>query len=83
MINNVQSAPILAPTPSGKTYLLFQRDSHLFAQEFDEVSGKVLGTPEVLIPYVGLVGHPAFRPAVGVSASGNLAYQNHEETTRS
>ena len=82
VVDNVQSAPILAPTPSGKTYLLFQRDSHLFAQEFDEVSGKVLGTPEVLIPDVGMVGQPAVRPAVGVSASGNLAYQNHQETTR-
>ena len=76
VIDNVQSAPILAPTPSGKTYLLFQRDSHLFAQEFDEVSAKVLGAPEVLIPNIGLVGDPPVRPAVGVSASGNLAYQN-------
>jgi len=81
VIDNVQSAPILAPTPGGKTYLLFERDSHLFAQEFDEVSGKVLGTSAVLIPYVGLVGDPAFRPAVGVSASGNLAYQNQAATT--
>jgi hypothetical protein len=82
VVSNVQSAPILAPTPSGKTYLLFQRDSHLFAQEFDEVSGSVLGTPEVLIPDIGMVGQPAIRPAVGVAASGNLAYQNHQETTR-
>jgi serine/threonine protein kinase/Tol biopolymer transport system component len=82
VIDNVLSAPILAPTPSGKTYLLFQRDSHLFAQEFDEVSGKVLGTPEVLIPNVGMVGQPAVRPTVGVSASGTLAYQNHQELTR-
>ena len=82
VIDNVQSAPILAPTPSGKTYLLFQRDSHLFAQEFDEVSGKVLGTTEVLIPYIGMVGQPAVRPAVGVAASGTLAYQNHQVNNR-
>jgi serine/threonine protein kinase/Tol biopolymer transport system component len=81
VIDDVQSAPILAPTPGGKTYLLFRRDSHLFAQEFDEVSGKVLGTSEVLIPYVGMVGDPSFRPAVGVSASGNLAYRNQATTT--
>jgi Tol biopolymer transport system component len=81
VVDNVQSAPILAPTPTGKIYLLFQRDSHLFVQEFDEVAGKVLGTPEVLIPNIGLVGDPAVRPAVGVSASGILAYQNPGTTT--
>jgi Tol biopolymer transport system component len=79
VVDNVLSAPVLAPTPRGKTYLLFLRESDLMAQEFDEASGKVLGNPALLVPRIGQVGIPAVRPAVGVSPSGILAYQNAGE----
>ena len=81
VLDDVQSAPILAPTPRGKTYLFFLRDFDLFAQEFDEASGKVLGAPVVLVSRVGRVGEPAVRPAVGVSTSGILAYQKADAVT--
>src|SRR5262249_10197741 len=82
-IDNVLSAPLLAPTPRGRTYLLFLSESDLMAQEFDEASEKVVGNPMLLVPSIGRVGTPAVRPAVGVSPSGILAYQNaNEEETR-
>src|SRR5262249_16910187 len=34
VIEEVDSAPILAPTPQGKTYLLYLRESDLYGQEF-------------------------------------------------
>jgi hypothetical protein len=79
VVDNVDSAPVLAATPRGKTYLLLLRESDLMAQEFDEVSGKVLGNPVLLAPHIGRVGNPPLMPAVGVSPSGILAYQNEDE----
>jgi hypothetical protein len=74
VIDNVISAPILAPTPGGKTYLLFLRAPELMAQEFDETSGTVRDTPVVLVSNIGRVGQS--HPTVGVSPSGILAFQN-------
>jgi Tol biopolymer transport system component len=81
VVENVVSAPVLAPTPRGKTYLLLLHESDLTAQEFDEASGKVLGNPVLLVPRIGRVAEPAVRPAVGVSPSGILAYQNENHVT--
>jgi len=76
VVDNIVSAPILAPTPGGKTYLLFLKDSDLFVQEFEEATGKVLGVPSVLVARIGHVDSSWVRPAVGVSPTGHLAYQN-------
>jgi len=76
VVDNVLSAPVLAPTPRGKTYLLLLRESDLTAQEFDEASGRFLGNPVLLVPRIGRLGLPQALPAVGVSSSGILAYQN-------
>jgi eukaryotic-like serine/threonine-protein kinase len=81
VVDNLVNAPVLAPTPRGKTYLLFLRESALMAQGFDEASGKVLGNPVPLVPRIGRLGNPAVTPAVGVSRSGILAYQNADEVT--
>src|SRR5215475_6086476 len=81
VVDNVESAPVLAPTPRGKTYLLLLSESDLTAQEFNEASGKVLGNPVVLVPNIGRVANPAVRPAVGVSPSGILAYQSANQVT--
>lgn len=81
VVDNVLSAPVLALTPRGKTYLLFLRESDLVAQEFDEASGKVLGNPVLLVSSIGRVGVEAVRPTVGVSPGGILAYQNADEAT--
>jgi eukaryotic-like serine/threonine-protein kinase len=75
VIEDVDSAPILAPTPKGKTYLLFLRSSDLLAQEFDESSGSVRGSPVVVISDIGKVASPPIRAAFGVSPAGILAYQ--------
>ncbi len=76
VVDNVVSAPVLAPTPRGKTYLLLLRELDLTAQEFDEASGKFLGNPVLLVPRIGWLGFQGALPAVGVSSSGILAYQN-------
>jgi serine/threonine protein kinase len=76
VVDHVASAPVLARTPRGKTYLLLLSDSDLTAQEFDEASGKVLGNPVVFVPGIGHVDAPSVVPAVGVSPSGILAYHN-------
>ncbi|MBZ5580046.1 MAG: protein kinase [Acidobacteriia bacterium] len=75
VLNDVDSAPLLAPTPRGKTYLLYLRASDLLAQEFDPPSGTVRGSPVVVVSNIGRVANPAVRPAMGVSPSGVLAYQ--------
>jgi Tol biopolymer transport system component len=75
VIDDVDSAPILARTPQGKTYLLYLRDSDLYGQEFDEDSGKLRGNPMLVVSNVGRVAARSDRPAVGVSTNGILAYQ--------
>jgi serine/threonine protein kinase len=77
------SAPILAPTPGGKTYLLYLRDTSLVAQEYDEASGKVRGSAVVLVGDIGRVGGGGARPAAGVSPTGILAYQNGNGASQS
>ncbi len=76
VLEGVGSAPILAQTPPGKTYLLYLVGPDLAAVEFDADRGTVSGEPFILIPNIGTVATPAVRPAVGVSRSGVLAYQN-------
>ena len=73
--DKVDSAPLVARTPRGKSYLLFLRSPDLMAQEFDEPSGTLRGTPTVLVADIGQVANPPVRPTVGVSPSGILAYQ--------
>ena len=80
VLNDVQSAPILAPTPQGKTYLLYLRQADLYGQEFDERSGALRGKPVLVVSNVGRVAAPAVRAAVGVSPSGILAYQTAGES---
>jgi hypothetical protein len=75
VISDAASAPILAPTPGGKTYLLYLRDTSLVTQEFDEGSGKVRGSAVELVNQIGRIGALGFRPTMGVSPSGILAYQ--------
>jgi Tol biopolymer transport system component len=81
VVDNVLSAPVLAPTPRGKTYLLFLRESNLMAQRFDEASGKVLGDAVPLVPRIARLGLQPAMPAVGASPSGILAYQNADQVT--
>jgi Tol biopolymer transport system component len=76
VIDDVDSAPILSPTPQGKTYLLYSRESDLYAQEFDEHSGKLRGNRMLVASNVGRLGKPPRMPAVGISSTGILAYQN-------
>jgi Tol biopolymer transport system component len=75
VVDGVLSAPLLAPTPGGRTYLLYLRDDALVAHEFDEVAGVVRGTPRVLVDRIGRVGNPPLLPAIGVTAAGTIAYQ--------
>jgi len=72
---DVDSAPILARTPVGKSYLLFARSSDLMAQPFDERSGRLTGKAALIVNGIGRVARAALRPAVGVSPAGILAYQ--------
>jgi eukaryotic-like serine/threonine-protein kinase len=75
VLDKVDSAPLVARTPRGRSYLLFLRAPDLMAQEFDEPSGTLRGTPTVLVADIGQVANPPVRPTVGVSPSGILAYQ--------
>jgi hypothetical protein len=80
VLDDADSAPILAPTPQGKTYLLYLQESDLFGQEFDERSGTLRGRPVLVVSDVGRVSFPAIMAAVGVSPTGILAYQTGLES---
>src|SRR5262249_51505633 len=80
VLDDTDSAPILAPTPQGNTYLLYLRESDLFGQEFEERSGTLRGKPVLVVNDVGRVADPAIRAAVGVSPAGILAYQTGLES---
>jgi Tol biopolymer transport system component/predicted Ser/Thr protein kinase len=76
VVDKVDSAPLVASTPAGKSYVLYLKESELVSQELDLKSGTVRGEPSVLVPEIGRVANPAVKPAVGVSRSaGVLAYQ--------
>jgi Tol biopolymer transport system component len=79
VLDDADSAPILVPTPQGKTYLLYLQESDLFGQEFDERSGTLRGRPVLVVSDVGRVAVGAIRAAVGVSPAGILAYQTAGE----
>jgi Tol biopolymer transport system component len=81
VIHDVDSAPILAPTPQGKTYLLYLRESDLYGQEFDERSARLRGNAMLVVSNVGRVASPALIAAVGVSRSGILAYQTASDVS--
>jgi serine/threonine-protein kinase len=49
VLDDADSAPILAPTPQGKSYLLYLRESDLFGQEFDERSSTLHGKPVLVV----------------------------------
>ena len=71
VLDDADSAPILAPTPQGKTYLLYLQESGLFSQEFEERSGMLRGRPVLVVSDVG-------RVAVGCnpSCSGSFSRRN-------
>jgi Tol biopolymer transport system component len=75
VLDGVFSAVLVAPTPGGKTYLLYLRDDALVAQEFDEDAGNVHETPRLLVTNIGRLASPPIMPAVGVSPNGTLAFQ--------
>jgi Tol biopolymer transport system component len=75
VVSRVLSAPMLAPTPDGRTWLLYLRDSALMAQEFDERTGTVRGSPNLLLDRIGHLGTSVHRVSAGVSPQGVLAYQ--------
>jgi Tol biopolymer transport system component len=81
VLDNVLSAPVFAPTPGGRSYLLFLREASLMAMEFDEARGTVVGDAVVVVRGIGRVANPAVMPAVGVSRSGVLAYQSADEAS--
>jgi Tol biopolymer transport system component len=80
VLDDADSAPILAPTPQGKTYLLYLQESDLFGQEFDERSGMLHGKPNLVVSDVGRVAGLQVRAALGVSPAGILAYQSGGES---
>jgi eukaryotic-like serine/threonine-protein kinase len=75
VVDDVFSAPLVAPTPRGTTYILYARDDGLVAQEFNENTGEVPGTPRLIVSNIGRVANPAYMPTAGVSVAGTLAYQ--------
>jgi eukaryotic-like serine/threonine-protein kinase len=81
IVPDVLSAGLVAPTPSGLTFLLYARDEALVAQEFDEASGRVRGSPRLVVDGIGKVANPPLRPTVGVSPSGVLAFQTGGDFT--
>ena len=81
VLSGVLSAPVVAPTPAGRTYLLYARDEELVAHEFDERSGQVRGSPRMVVDGIGKVANPALLPTVGVSPSGVLAFQKGGDST--
>jgi Tol biopolymer transport system component len=80
VLDDTDSAPILAPTPQGKTYLLYLRESDLFGQEFEERTGMLRGKPVLVVSNVGSIAGPAITAAVGVSPAELLAYQTGRES---
>ena len=73
VLDDADSAPILAPTPQGKTYLLYLRESDLFGQEFEERSGTLRGKPALVVSDVGRVAdwrNPSCRGSLARRNSG-------------
>jgi Tol biopolymer transport system component len=76
ILDDILSAPLIATTPHGETYILYLRDEALMAQAFDDGAGKPQGTARVLIEGIGRVANPPNMPTAGVSPAGILAYQS-------
>ncbi|HEX5108737.1 MAG TPA: protein kinase [Vicinamibacterales bacterium] len=81
LVPDVLSAPLVAQTPQGASYLLYLRNDALVAQELDERAGDIKGAPRVVIDRIGRVANPAIMPTFGVSPSGVIAYQIGGEFT--
>jgi Tol biopolymer transport system component len=79
VLPDVPSAAVVAPTPSGRTYLLYTRDDTLVSHEFDERTGQMRGSAHVVVEGIGKVASPALLPTVGVSPRGVLAFQQGAE----
>jgi Tol biopolymer transport system component len=76
VLEKADSAPLVATTPMGKSYMLYLNEADLVSHELDLEAGTVRGEPSVLIPGIGRVANPAVKPALGVSRNGSvLAYQ--------
>jgi eukaryotic-like serine/threonine-protein kinase len=80
VLPGISSAPVLAPAPNGRNYLLYLRDSSLMAQEFDENTGAVRGNSFLLVDGIARVAARSTRPSVGVSSNGVLAFQTGGDT---
>lgn len=78
VLDNVFSAPLIAPSPDGD-YLLYLRDDSLMAQRFDQGTAKLSGESTVLLDNIARVASPAYMPAVGVGG-GTLALQRGGES---
>jgi hypothetical protein len=75
VLTGVNSAPVVASTPEGTTYILYLRDDALVAHEFDLEIGQARGLPQVIVGGIGRLGSPAITPAIGVSPQGVIAFQ--------
>ena len=76
VLENIDSAPLVATTPAGKSYVLYLKETDLVSHELDLAAGTVRGEPSILVSGIGRVANPAVKPAAGVSRNGGvLAYQ--------
>jgi eukaryotic-like serine/threonine-protein kinase len=72
----------VAATPDG-SYLVYARDTTLFAHSFDESRARVVGEPTPIVDNIGRLAGPLNVPAMSVSPAGHLAYQVSEQTASS
>jgi Tol biopolymer transport system component len=68
------SAAVFARDVAGRAYLLYARDSRLFAQGFNEASGEVFGAAEVIARNVQGFGFAGLLPGVAASHTGLVVY---------
>ena len=69
----------VAATSDG-SYLVYARDTTLFAHSFDESRARVVGEPTPIVDNIGRLAGPLNVPAMSVSPAGHLAYQVAEQT---
>ena len=67
LLKDVDSAPVVASTPSGTIYILYLREDALVAHEFDPETEQVRGVPRVIVESIGKVASPPVLPTIGVS----------------
>ena len=81
VLEGVFSAPLFAPTPDGRSYLVYARDDSLVAHEIDQRTAQLRDSPHVIVDNIGKVANPAYMPTAGVSPAGTIAYQAGREFT--